>query len=567
MKKILIIIAICVSYTSIAQNLESKIPNSAQAVVSVNGSNLLELISIAEFDKYSFSKEIFGEFNRKDREEKIQSIADFGFEINSKGYYFYKPTDSVKYHTFMVKLADRNKFESLLSKRDKEKIERKDGMNIFVESSAVAMWNDQMLVFTGSDRSYSYFDQNKERLMKLAENDNDDFYDIKRRLVKVWTAAHVKSVFNGSSGNSILTNKSYVSSKDAKAEASAWIKNYGELISSAVDLYRFSGLPRNSFNSSLFGLESITSNLYLEDDAMRMTGEMEIDENWQKIFKKMYNSKMNSNFFKYFDQNQALAYMSFSMDMQAVFEEYPAMMASIYGSVLPEAREEIQVGTELISILMDEEAIGDLVTGDMLFILNDFGEKEVTYTSYEYDEDYKRKEVTKTKVDVLPDFTFMIGSKKGKFLTKAALLGVKHKLGVRKGGYFKILAPKSEIPFDMYTAVKNDILFFTTSEDRIKNILNGTHKSDLGKHKKLIKNNVSTIYVNGEKLMDKIPSDELSRREREFLKYGQDHYKDAYFKTSKIKGNKMKSEVKINIKDSKENSLKLMFNYIDLLAK
>ena len=55
MKKILLIIAICISYTSTGQNLESKIPNTAQAVVSINGDRLFELVSSSDFDKYDFA--------------------------------------------------------------------------------------------------------------------------------------------------------------------------------------------------------------------------------------------------------------------------------------------------------------------------------------------------------------------------------------------------------------------------------------------------------------------------------------------------------------------------------
>jgi len=243
------------------------------------------------------------------------------------------------------------------------------------------------------------------------------------------------------------------------------------------------------------------------------------------------------------------------------------MMANIYGGMLPDSREELQVGSELMSMLLDEEAIGELITGDMHFVLNDFGEKEVTYTSYDYDEDYKRKEVTKTKNDIVPDFTLMIGSKKGKFLTKTALLGVKHKLAENKAGYFKVVTPKSEIPVDMYTAVKNDILFFTTSEDKISKIVKGSYVNNVGKHQKLIKNNISTFYVNGQQLFSKVPASELSRKEKNYLQFAQQNFTDAYFKSSKMKGNKMHSEMKINTTTSKGNSLKLMLDFIEVLAQ
>ena len=572
MKKIFLIIAICISYISTAQNLESKIPNTAKAVVSINGDRLLELVSVSDFNTYDFAKKMFKEFHKKDTTLNINSIKDFGIDTNSKAYYFYSTTDSINYHTILVKIADINKFEKVILDSDKERIEKKGDINILVNNSGVTTWNDKILITSMGDNSYNYFKDNEERLMKQAENEEESYYKVKKKIGQSWTKGHVLSIYNGNSNASIITNKSYLASKDSKAVASAWINNYGELIGGAMSsIYGMAGM--NSLNSitgirsSLYGFKSVVANLYFEEDGMRMSSEMEVSEDWRKIFKKIYKSKMNSNFFNYFNQNEALAYMSFSVDMKAVFEEYPTMMANIYGGILPDAREEIQVANELVSLLLDEKAIGELITGDMLFVLNDFGEKEVTYTSYEYDEDYKRKEVTKTKKDLMPDFTLMIGSEKGKFLTKTALLGVKHKLAENKAGYFKVVAPKSEIPFDMYTAVKNDILFFTTSEDKISKIVNGSYVNNLGKHQKIIKNNISTFYVNGQQLFSKVPESELSKKEKNYLQFAQQNFTDAYFKSSKMKGNKMHSEMKINTTTAKGNSLKLMLDFMEVLAK
>ena len=575
MKKILFIILVCASYVSSAQNLESKIPNTAKAVVSINGDRLFELVSISEFDDYSFIKKLFEELNRKnDSTKAFASLEDFGFSTSSKAYYFYTDNDSVRYHTILLQLTDKNKFESLLPLNMKDKIERKDNNNIMTDNNSAAIWDDQILVLSFGDKTRQFFQENDgvEPVEEVEEAPIEESnYASRKSIMNNWLKKHVTSILNGSSGQSITTNKSYLASRDKNAVASSWIHNYGELMSGAMSgfsgMYGIASLTGTGLKSSLYGFKSVTANLYIEDDGMRMSTEMEVSDDWQKIFKKIFKSKMNANFFKYFNQNEVLAYMSFSMDMQGVFEEYPTMMANIYGEMEPKANEEIQVARELMSMLLDEKAIGELITGDMLFVLNDFGEKEVAYTSYEYDEDYNRKEVKKTKMDMMPDFTLMIGSEKGKFLTKTALLGVKYELAESKLGYFKVQAPRSEIPFDLYTAVKNDILFFTTSEDKISKIVNNSYVNNVGKHQKLIKNNISTVYVNGQQMLSKVPASALNKREAGYLKFVQQNFKDAYFKSSRMKGNKMQSEVKINTVGSQKNSIKLMLDFIDILAK
>ncbi len=571
MKKILFIVAICVSFTTIAQNLESKIPNSAEAVVSINGNRLVELVSVPEFDNYNFAQMMFKELSRKkDEGSKMKSVKEIGIDLNSKAFYFHKRTDSISYHNFLVKLTDKNMFESLMSPKNKENIISEGGVQIMVDHSSVAIWNDQMLLVSGYEKPYNFFKDNEERFKAQAETEDESYYTIKKRIASRWAKAYGLSIFNGNGGSSILNNKKYLASKDKDAAASVWVKNYGGLMNGFMSsIYGMSGmsslagLQGNMYN----GFKSVVANLYFDKDATRMTMEMEVSSQWEKAFKKVYNSKMNKNFFNYFNQNDALAYMSFSMNMQALFEEYPTLMTSMYGGMMPQYKQEMDLSGDFMGLLLDEEAIGELMTGDMLFVLNDFGEKEVTYTSYEYDEDYKRKEVTKTKNDVVPDFTMMIGSKKGKLLNKAARLGIKYELIENKAGYYKVNVPKNEIPVDLYAVVKNDILFFTTSETKISNIVNDRFVKNLGKHQKMMQKNVSAFYVNGEKIMSRIPASELSKKEQGFMNYAKENFKDAYFKSSKMKGNKMRSEMKINTSSSQGNSLKTFLNFIEFAAK
>ncbi|SDW91939.1 hypothetical protein SAMN05444411_102461 [Lutibacter oricola] len=568
MKKILLIAAIFTSFVSLAQNIESKIPNSAEAVVSINADRLVELVSISEFNNYNFSKQIFKEVNRKsDDGLTITSIKDFGFNVNSKAFYFYKKTDSISYHSVLVKLTDKNKFENLIPKRSKEKIVSEVTMNILAENGSILIWNDNLLFFSGYQKDANYFSENEDRFMAVTENENKSYYSVKKKITAKWAKKYAFDIFKGNGKKSILSNKNYTASKSKNAAASVWVRNYGQLINSAMsNMAGMSSLVGLQAKSNLYGFESVTANLYFEEKAARLTTKMEVSTEWQKVFKQFYKSKMDKNFYTYFNQNDVLAYFSLSMDMQAMLEEYPALVSSMYGAMMPNFKEEMELGTDFLSLIIDEEAIGELITGDMLFVLNDFTEKEMTYKSYKYDDNYKKKEVTKTKKEVAPDFTIMIGSKKGKLLNKAANLGIKHKLIENEEGYYKVNIPQSKMPFDLYAVVKNNILFFTTSKEKISNIVNNRFVNDLGKHQKMIKNNSSIFYVNAEKMISKVPASELSRKEQGYVNYAKDNLKDAYFKASKMKGNNIYSEIKINTSGAQENSLKTIFDFLEFVS-
>lgn len=567
MKKLLLSIAICSSLISSAQSLENKIPKNAQAVISINGDRLLDLVSVAEFNNYTFVQKVFQNIS-KNQESAIKSIEEVGFDINSKAYYFYQTTDSISYHNFIVKLTDRNKFKNLLSESQQEQIENKGTISLVKDYQSVTLWNDNKLLFSFGDKSSSYFDQHEERFK--SNDENEYYYETTRKIAQGWTMEHAMEVFNSKNIQSILTNTSYLASKDNKAVASAWINNYGEILSGAMgNLYGLSTVAASTMGpqGNMYGIEGIRANMYFDKDAARMEMEMEIGEKFQKSFKKIYNSKIDKHFFKYFNQKEALMYISLSSDTESLLKEYPSMMADIYGTMMPRYQEETVIVAELISLILDEEAIADLITGDLLFILNDLGEKEVEYTYYDYDSDYNKIEKTETKKEISPDFTMMLGSEKEELLNKLARLGLKYQVVEYYDlNYYKIDL-HNEVPFNLYTTVKNGIVFLTSSEENIKNIVNNSVTTDLGGHKKMITSNMAMFYVNGKELLKKVPVEELRNDELRYYHFAQENFTDAYFRTAHIKGNKILSEIKINAPEKDGNSFKFLLNFMDVLAR
>ncbi len=566
MKKIIFIIALSISFLTNAQTLEHKIPGNAQAVISIHGNRLLELMSITEFDQLDLAKELFKNVNKDiDSNTKVASLKDFGFNTNSKAYYFYQTTDSINYHHFIIKLNDKKRFEKLLSKSDVEEIERINATNVLTGYNDITVWNDNTLLFTGFDKSYQYFEKNEERFLKLAEDENESISSIKNRLTKTWAKNHALAILNTTPSRSILANSSYTKRKDEKAVASFWINNYSELMERTL-LYSLGSLFIGSDMASYknrYGVDGVWGNFYLEDDAARLTADMEINKEWRSIYKKMYKSKIGNEFFQHFDQSNVLGYTSLSFNMQGTLEEYPNIVSNIYGGVMPKYREEIEVVAELTSVLLDEEAIGNAITGNMLFVLNDITEKEVSYTSYEYDEDYKKTEVTKIKMETIPEFTIMIGSKNKKLLDKLIRLGAKYELVHPHAKYFKF-KKESDIPFDMFFVVKNNIAFLTSSEKQIQNIVNNRTNSNTGKHKKMMRKNISVFYANGKKIMHKIPDPGLSKKEMEIYNFAKGNLSEVYFTTSKMKGNKVHMELKMETPISQKNSLTYFVNFFEV---
>ncbi|MDO6811442.1 hypothetical protein [Tenacibaculum soleae] len=553
-----------------AQKLENKIPNNADVVIMANADNLFDLISVSDVNENIIGKKILKNINRK-REDKITSVSKAGFNIKSNGYYFFQKSDSISYHTFLVELNDRALFESMLSERDIKKIRKEDGYSFIEGYNDLRIWNDKILLIVNGDKSRSYFKKHDERFEKLKEK-GESIYSVRKRFAQLWTKKYAFSILENSTSNGIATNSSFQKGKKKGSVATLWVRNYGMLVSDLIGSFSRNlsssmtyFMPKEGEN--IYGVEEVTANLFFNENNASITLDMAVSDDMSKSFKKIYNQKMNSTLINSFDHNKALAFWSISMNTEELLKQYPTMINKMYGGIVPKFKEEISVVADLFSLLVDEAAIAKLVTGDALFVLNDFSEKEVSYTSYKYDENYKRKEVTKTKKTVVPDFTLMIGSEEKELLTKIFKLGQKHKTVTVSNNVFEFIKKSKDIPFNIYAVIKNDVLYITTSKVRAINIEAGRINYKATKHSKLIKRNSSVIYTDVNALIKNMPTEWFGRDEKKMAGISKANVKDVSFRVSKLKGNKISSELRLNTKGKDENTLQLLFKIINDIAK
>lgn len=549
MRKIIItLLLLNTVYILKAQRLETKIPSSADVVVSANAENLFELISVADIDASFVGKEMLRGINRK-REEKLKSVSEVGFNIKSNAYYFFENTDSIGYHNFFLELNDIEKFKSLLSKRDLSKVKTEKGLSYIQSYKGIRIWNSNSLLIVNGEKSERKFKSKKvkERVKEYAIN-----------------------LFNNKNGLTLASNRAFQKAKKDDSSATVWISSYGNLLSgvmktmnSMAGIGALSSLLEMPKDKNIYGIEEVVANLFFEKDNVNMVVDMTVSSGVKKSFKKMYDRKMSKNILNNFDHKNILAFASLSMNTEEVLLEYPYLINELYGNALPKFKEELSLITDLFSLVLDEEAVGDLITGNALFVLNDFSKQEVEYVTYEFDDDYKRKEIVKKKEEIIPDFTLMIGSKKEKLLKKVLNLGLKHGALTKEGS---VLALKGELPFKIYVVVKDGVMHLTTLKERAGQVLSAKKSYDSSDHSKLIKKSSTLMYVDIHKLMGKAPEGMFRRKEKKAFDFGYENLKDAYLKVSKMKGNKISTQLKLNTMTKEENSLKLLFSFIKTVA-
>lgn len=394
-------------------------------------------------------------------------------------------------------------------------------------------------------------------------DENDEHTDpfindekIKHAQVARWTSKMVDNFFNEVSKTSILDNKDFVKSIDQKAEVTAWIPGVEKIMnSSAATIATLKGI--NLFS----GYGSANTKLFLENNTVRLSGSMTFSDEMASTLKKINARKLNPQFLKYVNEDQLIGYMAYAMDTKAYLQEYPKMFNKIAG---PAYADEIGIASDLFSLLLDEEAISKVVKGDGLFIFNGLSQKEVSFKTFEYNEDnFETKEVMKTKKETLPDFLFMFSSDDQRLINKLIAYGVKKEIVKSTQGYYELSIPKS--PIGLYLTLKNGIVFIGTNSAELQQIASNTYKAKLSsRHKKALLAGNTAAYFSPKKMVGKIPAGELGSSES-IAKISKtlNNLGDLYIRSFPMSGNTFSAELSMDIPANQKNALKYLFAVIE----
>ncbi len=429
--------------------------------------------------------------------------------------------------------------------------EYKDAYN-GIDTAAVATdwWSDTTTVSTVED-STPYEDYYTKNVR------------IKDSLAGVWAQEYAVHLLANAPDESILTNKSYIRSVKKDALMTGWLSNletiYGSLL---PELFGMRGTGKLF---SYYG--SVYAGLYADGEGFRLLTEMEVSDDLARTFKRIYRPKLNRKFLKYVNSEEAVGFVSMAMDSKAYLEELPKLMNETYGKMFARYENEISLGAEIVSLLLDEEAIASVAKGDGLFVLNGIAEREVTYTDYEYDEDYNYQEIEKTKMETIPDFLAMFSSDNVSLYNRLVNYFQHKMLLTEDGGIYRV--EQSDIPFDLYLYRRDNIVFLGTSKAEMESVRDNRYKGSISKaHRKLLTQNRFAGLMSTQKLSEEIPEEQL----RSLDSYIAFHklfgtLGDFYFRSNAIKGNTVAGEFVAQTPEGYDNAVQYLFALIDYAAQ
>ena len=601
-----------VSNLTYSQDLKEKISEKASFVFAINGDITMQKVTNRDIDNSNLFKELLDEFFR--RRVPVVNLEGFGVDYDQTMYFAYENDTDVNMYYFTYRIKDLESFEKVVKEKiEYEDFQTKDGLNfISYYYDSRLIWNNNTAMLLISDyvgRQYSeynywydndyyyeeatdmteaveysdlenmtqeeweaYMNEEKEKQAKIdeknrlarekKEKEREEKEAKKREYVDDKMLERAQTFFSDDLKKS---GKNFKGDINPQADASLWYDNHV----SFFDLFwygRYMGYynPYGSiFNMGNFFNGELTADLFLNETNIQIKSEMTYHGGLAEAFGKIYSKKIDKQFTKYLS-NSDLGFASFAFDTEEMLNAYPDIIKNMMLRYDTSYADEYSLFADIFSLVIDEENVANAITGDAVFILNEVSNKEVEYYSYDYDENYNYERKLKTKIELLPDFSFLIGSNEDQIINKLFKIGLKHNGLEKAGNGYKMIDKWNDFPFDLYFAYDESIFITTTSKKQLAQFMNGGSGEKLDATKnKLITKNSGAMFLDVPTLLGQLlSSDDIRGSDRRMFTAMQ---KDLQEMTAKFynKGGTTFIEASTAVPSAEENGALYLLHFID----
>lgn len=614
-----------INATLFSQSLLKHIPDDVTFVTTLNPSALNAKIPFSKLKEYDFfkmsMKEMAKELDRSNQDEMLKMLNDpssFGMDLMSSSYIFGRITEEGNAFGVMFKLSDAAKFTEFFKSKLPADIEivAADGFNIIAPDQDVAFaWTKDFALITGVEvhrkrepqvEEYIFEEEPVEEDMEIIEEeieieedkvveeppveeeklereeieeDHKDHHknekpgeshsDKERKFTLDW----VKKIMNSDGSASVVKNSKFMLANAKKTDANLWL-DYSAVYKLYMDKFMDSRYMRdeaamfNELISTMYDDTYMSVGLNFDAGAVNFNVDSYGNNQMMKFYRESTDAKFNKKFHKYIPGENLMGYWSFNLNLENTVSGYKdlflPMMSNIpmYGPMANDVM-------DIMDIFIDEQAIYDLWKGDMLFAVTGLREFEKTVTSYEYDEDFNKKEVQVKTTQKLPEFVMMSSYGNEENVLKFIKLGEKTPFLEKKGHYYKATVPEADM--DIYLALHKGILFFTNNIDLIENRLDSGYskKERMSKAQcKQIKNNSMVFHWDIPKTINAASSFgiPLGGPQGKLLNVSKDSFESINWTAPKGGENSINQTISLNFVNKEMNAMEQIFNYINEVA-
>lgn len=468
MKKLLLSTCTVFLFTLVfSQNIMNRIPANSELVIEVGMDKLNKIYASKKVFKLPVWLELAQEMN-------LKSMTEAGIDFTKPAYFSMDISDSVTYFSFHFHLLNESKFVDLLKRSERLEIQEN------YQNSGFTLYQNGVkdnLFIKNKIASFSFADLNRDYRNKKKFYLMEKYFDqIKEHMEQEYKQFNIiEGILGRERMFDILNSRTKSFSKsdcyeilDEKGEINIWMNHfYAELgnVISDRDFKQFSKVFSAFDSYQGFGIA-------MEKSVMEFQVRSSAHTNGTSSLSDLTKGRsLNQDLLKYIPEDRVGLYM-FSLNPKAYYDWLKSSLISSMDIQKYVQEESVQNLIDLIEILIDEEAISNLISGDVLCAFNGIESKEISYKTYDYDADFNRIEKLEKTVKDYPEFTIILGVQNHDFFQKIMSILKRENLLVEENDYLLIPA-NSELPIGMALKLEQDKLILTNDFEMLNKSANG----------------------------------------------------------------------------------------------
>lgn len=570
MKKTLIFFLFLLGLSTLQAQYELAryVPKDAALVIALNAENLDSKVSIEELKKVGFINMGLNMAGSMGGGPAVQQFVNdpnsVGLDMMQPMYFFMDMGENGMKTSLAVKVIDSKKLSDFIAEigGSMAAVQKTDGFEYIETPEGVMSWNNEIMMFSNVEMQWS------------TEDYENDWDEMKKKQQEA-TMAYVKSAM--SPANSILSVPSFQKEIDKADDLTYWV-NYPKVMTYTNQMSEefggdFMGPYQGMIMNMAAGLYEdiyIGGSLNSQDGAMVLETNYSYNEQMETLMESGSNIKSNKKYARYIPQENLLGYYSFSYDLETIGEGIEEMTMPLVRE-MPMFGEMAAEAIEVLDIIIDEDAIYELIEGDMVLAFT--GLKEFERTEVEYDEEFNAQEYTVE--ETLPIFNLMLTTGDPEEMSHLFKLGkAASVLLPGTNNSFKLSIPGEDLPMDIFLAMKEDIVFITNDQELVENrLVTELEKENMmaKQHRKMLKKNSQVFFVDLPKTMETasqlLPPDAQGPQVQGMIENFRSVFRDLTFTTKrKVKDQTLSSEVRMNFIDKDRNGLEQILYFANELV-
>ncbi len=310
----------------------------------------------------------------------------------------------------------------------------------------------------------------------------------------------VDELLNRYFDQSLTSNPDYLAAAAKPADAHLWV-DYRQFMSmgqGGMGGFGAQGMAAlggaNQLIDQMYKDVFLTMTLNFNQGALELQSQMVGSGKMIEVMKNAYDAKFNKKMWKYVDGRELLGYYSVRFDVEDLVEGFKEIFLSAMAD-MPMFGNSFSKVTDVLGIIIDEDALYDLFKGDIMVAMTGVRQSETPVTSYEYDENFNPSQVEKIVKKQFPEFLVMTSYGNEENMMKLIRLAESFNVAISMGSYYQI--PGGTDGQEYFLALKDGVLLFTNDGALIQEDLDSgvAASSRLGKmHRKNLRKNVQSMF-------------------------------------------------------------------------